>query len=373
MTVTGRRAMLGATVLGSLCVVMAVTCAGGAVAASAARSAPALGPAGAAGATGPAAFPVCIEMGGQAAPDIDGNVVVWTDNRDGNLNIYERDVVKKTGFAVCTDPAIQSNPAVGDFAASSGRTEYLAAWVDQRQRAGTSSSIYARNLTTRAPAFPVTNAGNAQTKWFVKVAGTWVVWIQDDAQGGYAVRAKGLGTGTTYAIATTKVLSPLGVSPRTVAGHRVYTVVYASGSGDISACDLPDGTPFTVSKTAQFEWSPDISGNRVVWWASGGKVMLKNIATGRLTVVAAGSRPRIDGALVTWDGGGKGGQFTLSYTSGAAVYVRDVSRAAEAVKITQPHLTSLFPAVSSRWVVWESGPAQRVLSHIHIYGARVTG
>ena len=33
--------------------------------------------------------------------------------------------------------------------------------------------------------------------------------------------------------------------------------------------------------------------------------------------------------------------------------------------------TNLFPAISGHRVVWEAGPARRVLSHIHIYGARV--
>ncbi len=85
----------------------------------------------------------------------------------------------------------------------------------------------------------------------------------------------------------------------------------------------------------------------------------------------SGSRPRIDGELVTWDGGGHGGKFVTSYVKGAKIYVRNVVRGTGVVAIAQKHLTSLFPSVSGHRVVWESGPAQRVLSHIHIYGARV--
>jgi hypothetical protein len=167
------------------------------------------------------------------------------------------------------------------------------------------------------------------------------------------------------------VLSSLGVGRRTKGDKTVYTAVYASSEGDISGRDLPAGAPFRVAQTSRFEWSPDISANRVVWWESGGRVMLKNIRTGKLTYVAQGSRPRIDGELVTWDGGGKGGSFAIGYKDGAAIYVRNIARSRNVITIKQQHLTCLFPAISGNTVVWESGPAQRVLSHIHIYGARV--
>ncbi|MCX6364189.1 MAG: hypothetical protein NTW58_08485, partial [Actinobacteria bacterium] len=175
----------------------------------------------------------------------------------------------------------------------------------------------------------------------------------------------------TYKIATSTVLSSFGVSGRTVGGKTVYTAVYTSSGGDISGRDLPAGAPFRVTQTSAFEWSPDISADRVVWWDAGGRVMLKNLKTGKRTYVAQGSRPRIDGELVTWDGGGKGGTWAIDYIAGAAIYVRNVAHSRKAVKIAQQDLTCLFPAISGHTVVWESGPAQRVLSHIHIYGARV--
>ena len=51
--------------------------------------------------------------------------------------------------------------------------------------------------------------------------------------------------------------------------------------------------------------------------------------------------------------------------------MRNVARSTNVVTIAQKDLTCLFPAISGHRVVWESGPAQRVLSHIHIYGARL--
>jgi hypothetical protein len=84
-----------------------------------------------------------------------------------------------------------------------------------------------------------------------------------------------------------------------------------------------------------------------------------------------GSRPRIDGELVTWDGGGHGGEFVITYAARAKVYVRNVVRSTNVVSIGVASQTNLFPAISGHRVVWEAGPARRVLTHIHIHGARV--
>jgi beta propeller repeat protein len=314
----------------------------------------------------PTVFPVCIEMGGQAGPDIAGAMVVWTDNRNGNLDIYGRALGSKKDFAVSRNKAQQDNPSVAATVVGS-RTEYVAVWVDKRNHDG--GDIYGRNITTRRD-FVVSRSG--ALKWFPEIVDQWVVWIEAaDAAGPYTIKAHDLVAAKTYKIATSTVLSSFGVSRRTVGAKTVHTAVYTSSGGDISGRDLPAGAPFRVTQTSAFEWSPDISANRVVWWEAGGRVMLKDLKTGKRTFVAQGSRPRIDGELVTWDGGGKGGSFAINYTAGAAIYVRNIARSTNTVKIAQKNLTCLFPAISGHTVVWESGPAKRVLSHIHIYGARV--
>jgi beta propeller repeat protein len=316
--------------------------------------------------TAPVVFPACIEMGGQAGPDIAGNMVVWTDNRNGGLDIYGRALSSRTDFAVCTNASQQDNPSVTATVVGS-RTQYVAVWLDKRNHDG--GDIYGRNLTTKR-SFVVARSG--ALKWFPEIVDHWVVWVEAaDAAGPYTVKARDIAAAKTYRIATSSVLSSIGVSRRTVAAKTVYTAVYTSAKGDISGRDLPAGTPFRVAQTSAFEWSPDISANRVVWWETGGRVMLKNLKTGKRTYIAQGSRPRIDGELVAWDSGGKGGSFAIDYKANAAIYVRNVAHSTSAVRIAQKDLTCLFPAISGHTVVWESGPAQRVLSHIHIYGARL--
>jgi hypothetical protein len=99
--------------------------------------------------------------------------------------------------------------------------------------------------------------------------------------------------------------------------------------------------------------------------------MFRDLETKRQGFVHAGARPRIDGELVTWDGGGHGGEFVISYAAGAKIFVKNVVRSTNVVGFGVRKQTNLFPAISGHRVVWEAGPARRVLSHIHIYGARV--
>jgi beta propeller repeat protein len=324
----------------------------------------------AAAAAAPTPFPICIQMGGQAGPEIAGSMVVWTDNRNGNLDIYGRNLSTRRDYAVCTNGARQDNPSVTRYATASGKVQYVAVWVDKRNHpSGESSDIYGRDITT-GERFKV--AGGATIKWYPEIVDRWVIWIEaDDAAGPYRVKVRDLDAAKTYLIATSSVLSPVALSRRTVGTRTVYTAVYTTGKGNISGRNVPSGTPFSVSQRDTFEWMPDISGNRVVWWESGGRVMLFNLKTHRRTFVHLGSRPRVDGELVVWDGGGHGGSFVIDYVPGAKIYARNVARSSGVVTVAQKDLTCLFPAVSGQRVVWESGPARRVLSHIHIYGARL--
>ncbi|MFA4966499.1 MAG: hypothetical protein WC709_12820 [Thermoleophilia bacterium] len=316
----------------------------------------------------PTPFVISIAMGGQAGPDIAGSLVVWTDFRNGSADIYARNLSTRNTFPVSRATGSQDNPSVTRTEAG-GATEYVAVWVDSRYHSGSEArDILGRNIT-RSTNFIA--ARNARLKWYPKIVDHWVVWIEADAAAGpYYVKARNLAARTSYLVATTKVLSSVGLGRRLVGSKTVYTAVYAAGTGNISGRDLPGGTPFAISRDTRFEWMPEISGNRVVWWQAGGRVMLFNLKTHTRLFVHLGARPRVDGALVAWDGGGQGGTFTISYTAGADISVRDLARGVT-IRIGQPDLTCLFPALSGNVVVWESGPADRVLSHTHIYGARL--
>ncbi len=323
----------------------------------------------AASAAAPKPFVICNEFGGQAGPEIAGSMVVWTDNRNGNLDIYGRDLSSRKDYAVCVNKEQQDNPSV-TLRVIGGKIHHVAVWVDKRNHpSGESSDVYGRDLTT-GTRFKV--AGGATIKWYPEISDNWVVWLEaDDVAGPYRVKARDLDANRTYTVATSTVLSSVSVDSRKLGSRTVHTAVYTSGKGNISGRNLPAGDPFTVSQRSTFEWMPDISHHRVVWWESGGRIMMRDLRTRQRVFVHKGSRPRIDGELVTWDGGGYGGEFVIAYVKNAKIYVRNVVRSTNVVAIAQKNLTCLFPSISGNRIAWESGPARRVLAHIHIYGARL--
>ena len=176
-------------------------------------------------------------------------------HRNGNLDIYGRNVSSKTNYAVCKFKAQQDNPSITRFVTAAGKVQYLAVWVDKRRPlGGTNTDIYCRNIRLGSKPFLVSSgdAAKACVKYFPEIVDKWVVWLEAGPAGAYAVRARDLRDSTIYRVATCRVLSPLGLTRRTVGAKTAYTVVYTSGKGNISGRNLPAGTPFGVSQSSKF-------------------------------------------------------------------------------------------------------------------------
>ncbi|MGD2251047.1 MAG: hypothetical protein PVF58_21840 [Candidatus Methanofastidiosia archaeon] len=48
----------------------------------------------------------------QGGPEIYGDIVVWTDFRNGNYDIYGYNLTTKKEFQITTDPEDQNDPAI---------------------------------------------------------------------------------------------------------------------------------------------------------------------------------------------------------------------------------------------------------------------
>lgn len=57
-------------------------------------------------------FPIVTDPFTQTQPAISGNIVVWTDERNGNKDIYGYNLSSGKEFQVTTDPADQESPAI---------------------------------------------------------------------------------------------------------------------------------------------------------------------------------------------------------------------------------------------------------------------
>lgn len=78
----------------------------------------------------------------QGNPDVSGNIVVWQDSRNGNLDIYALNLTTGEEMRITTDPSNQSSPRI------SGN---LIAWRDERNKQPNDSNydIYGYDLKTR--------------------------------------------------------------------------------------------------------------------------------------------------------------------------------------------------------------------------------
>ena len=79
-------------------------------------------------------FDIAISQGGKDTPEINSNIVVWSDGRWGNADIYAYNLATGAEFAICLAPGDQVDPVIdGD----------RVAWIDRRNG---SDEIYAAQL-----------------------------------------------------------------------------------------------------------------------------------------------------------------------------------------------------------------------------------
>jgi beta propeller repeat protein len=111
-----------------------------------------------------APFTVCAARGKQTQPSIDGDIVAWKDRRNGNWDVYARNLATSRTKAICRAADEQSHPSVGGT---------WIAWVDYRSRPY-GADIYARRWSD-ASARAICHARKAQKEVCVG-SGGFIVW-----------------------------------------------------------------------------------------------------------------------------------------------------------------------------------------------------
>ena len=252
---------------------------------------------------------------------------------------------------------------------SSGKVDYVAVWVDKRNHPTGDASATSTDATSRRAATSWSRAA-PPIKWYPEIVDHWVIWIEADDASGRTGSRRATWTRPRPTCLRPAACSARRIDRRTVGRHSFYTAVYTSGKGNISGRNVPAGTPFVISQRSTFEWMPDISHNRVVWWESGGRIMLRDLKTHRRTFVHSGSRPRIDGRA-----GHLGRRRTRRQVRHLVHRGREDLRAQRGDRApawspsrrrTSP--ASSRPSAATRGVgvrAGEAGPR-----HIHIYGAQ---
>lgn len=258
-------------------------------------------------------MPISLNPATQRYPVIDGNRIVWSDNRNGNWDIYMYDLSTNTETQITNDSVDQTHPDI-----SGKRIVWLNWW-------GSGSSynvdVHMYDLLT-------------QTQSRIPFSGTSTTWSPD--------------------IAGTELF------PR-ISGNRIVWEG-TTYSNAISVYDIATGSMTQVSSQTGYsrKMHPDISGDKVVWedWRGGNpEIYMYDFSAGRETHITSNANnlksdprqiyPAIDGNKIVW-------MDNRNPNRSYDVYLYDLSTQVETRLSTNDITWAYYPAISGDKIVWWS-------------------
>lgn len=280
---------------------------------------------------------ICTKMGDQTLPSVSGSIVVWQDERNDSGDIYGFDLSTRQEFVICQHSGLQINPRISGS---------IVVWQDNR--AG-NYDIYGYDLNTKEE-FVISN-GSA-FEGYPAIDWPWVVWLDLRNGGNRDIYAKNLQTGEEIAVCT----NPANQSHPAVS--RGIVIWEDERNKSISGFDLygrqlPDGVEFVVCNQTGDQLLPSIDGSLVVWedqrnGISNPDIYAYDLATGILlvvdTTISPGYRPVVSNNRIVW-------------RSGNDLYYADVV-APTVLTILQPNGGEMLLAGSAADILWQTeGPS----------------
>ena len=228
-------------------------------------------------------------------PIINGNKIVWHEERNGNLDIYLYDLATNQEKRITTDSSVQHNPKI------SGNKII---WTDYRNgnyQLQENADVYLYDLATNQERRITKNSSN---QFAGDISGNKIVW-EDGRSGGGEVYLYDLdvnqerritnnrfagypqisGDKITYRdyeenryyylydLATnqeTQVSNkPVGSEPARISGRWITWSDWPTGNSDIQLYDIKTNQIQTITNDPDRQAFPKISGNRIVWYTFG--------------------------------------------------------------------------------------------------------
>jgi len=266
----------------------------------------------------------------QYGPAIYGNRIVWIDYRNGNYDIYMKNLATGVESAVTTNSAYQDNPAIyGD----------KVVWADNRNG---NYDIYMKNLATGVESAVTTHADQQANP---AIYGNKVVW-RDARNGNDDIYMKNLATGVESAVTTNSAWQ----SNPAIYGDKVVWYDYRNGNNDIYMKNLTTGVESAVTTNGYAQDNPAIYGNKVVWRDNRDgnyDIYMKDLTTGVESAVTTNGYgqyyPAIYGDEVVWEDTRNGNDD---------IYMKNLATGVESAVTTNGYAQD-NPAIYGNKIVWE--------------------
>lgn len=190
-------------------------------------------------------FPISTAAGNQLFPRVSGDYVVWQDSRNGNADIFAYQISTSTEIAITTADRNQRFPQIdGDYVV----------WEDRRN---STAEIFAYQFSTATEMQVSTLTGD---QWEPKISGDYVVWRSYE-NGFTDIYGYRISTGSQFAISQA---SGSQFSPALSDEHVVW-VDNRNGNDDIYAYEFATGQELLVSNAAGEQVRPQVANGYAVW------------------------------------------------------------------------------------------------------------
>ncbi len=304
----------------------------------------------------------------QERPDIDGDIIVWEDGRNGNKDIYLGEVSKFRA-----DPGLSTlNPSyvgeqITDHSASQEKPsisgDYIV-WQDDRSG---DWDIYLYRRSTKK-SVPLT--GGSGDNWMPIVHGNYAAWYHDDNGKTEIVLydiTKDVKTTidcdakTTIPWADTTEFRP--------ALSDGYVAWVESGEESVKFYEIGTGTIGYVSQNNAIQSWPSLHGSMIAWedYRNGGANIymtdLRDPSRGvqRITSDPSGQvSPAISESIIAWEDTRDGPR---------SIYMYDISRRKE-MSVFVPATNDdeqLYPVVSANTIAWQRGRGDDSNLYVFVY------
>jgi beta propeller repeat protein len=238
-------------------------------------------------------FQVTANPADQRSPDVWGDRIVWQDYRNGNWDIYLYD--RNTGLEsqLTFDPLDEDQPAIW---------EQLVVFARDPNPSPGGQDIVLYDLTTGSETVIREDWGTVPD-----IGQDWVAWADHGLRNAWAIVAFDLHSGQTTEVGAEY---PAEKYEPAIAGNRVAWNTNFVPNVDVYLSDLASGQTLQITSAPEFQCCAAMDGDIVTWGDHRGDLYFHDLSTGLQHRVTyddpAAINTSVSGHRIVWQGAGAG-------------------------------------------------------------------